>query len=78
MLEVHPLGSSLSCQDRRRPGESCGCGLSCELGFYDLNNFLIVAQFALEKSRKAWLKFLSCIVALPQEGVPLIRTTELD
>ena len=77
-MEVHPPGMRLSCQDRRRPGESCGCGLPCELGFYDLNNFLIVAHFAIEKFEKARLKFLSCIVALPREGVPRIRTTELD
>ena len=45
--------------------------------FYDLTNFDLCVHSQIEISRKARLT-ISCIVVLPQEGVPPIHTPEMD
>ena len=78
MMEVHPPGSYLSYQDRGRPGESLGAGLSVEHCFlYDITN-LFVAIDCTRDFEKARLKLILCIVALPRGGVHLMDITGMD
>ena len=51
-MEVHPEGSPLSSLDSGRPGESCGCRLSCEPAFYDITNLFALRIFAVEIFKK--------------------------
>ena len=78
MMEVHPPGSSLSSQDRGRPGESLGVGLSVEhCFFYDITN-LFVAIECNRDFEKARLRTILCIVALHRGGVHLMDITGMD
>ena len=51
-MKVHPAGSPLSSLDSGRPGDLCGCGLSCERAFYDITNLFSLRTFAVEISKK--------------------------